>query len=120
MPRVAQAARKGRTVERVSRVAATYQKRTKGRGNGEGTIYPRTEKRRKADGTVELVERWCTAIAVEDRSRKVLYGKTYDEVKKKRDEALRLLADGRPLADERLTVGERCEYWLEHVVKPNR
>ena len=39
------------------------QHRPKGRGNGEGAIYKRLEKRRRRDGTSFELERWCSSAS---------------------------------------------------------
>src|SRR5438874_3805030 len=54
---------------------APTQHRSRSRANGEGSIYQR------ADGT------WCAAIPVEGGKRRVLYGKTRQEVAAKLNKA---------------------------------
>ena len=94
------------------------QRRARSRGNGEGTIYQRTEKRKKADGTVALVERWCVAVTLEGGKRKVLYGRTRQEVAKKLNAAIQARDSGRLVAAPRQTLGQFLDRWLRDVVKP--
>lgn len=54
------------------------------------------------------------------RRRVFVYGRTRAEARDKLDDLLRKAADGIPRARERQTVGEYLDYWLEHVVKPER
>jgi len=75
------------------------------RGNNEGSIYP-------------YRDRWAAAVSLPNGRRKVMYGRSRDEVR-------RLLADalsGRErgtLADARgMTVGTFLDTWLEQVAKP--
>jgi integrase len=79
---------------------------TKRRGHGEGSIY------RRSDG------RWAAALSMEGGKRKFLYGKTRQEVIKRLREAQRLRGDGVPLPDERVTVREYLERWLEDSIRP--
>ena len=88
------------------------QHRPKGRGNGEGAIYKRLEKRRRGDGTSFELERWCSAVTLLDGSRKVLYGRTRDEVAKKLTRALKDLQVGVEPPDQRVTVGP----WLTRFI----
>jgi integrase len=79
------------------------------RGNGEGTITKR------ADG------RWEARLSLPDGKRKCIYGKTRQEVARRMAEALRSVESGLPLADERQTVAQYLESWLEvakHQVEP--
>lgn len=77
------------------------------RGNGEGSIYQR------ADG------KWCASVSLEDGKRKVVYGKTRQEVAQKLTKILRDVHQGLPVqTDERLPVGQYLARWLEHAVKP--
>jgi integrase len=77
------------------------------RGNGEGSIY-----QRKSDGI------WCTAVSLDSGQRKVLYGKTRQEVAKKLTQALQALDRGLPVTAERLTVKQYLERWLNDSAKP--
>ena len=80
----------------------------KQRGNAEGSIY-----QRKSDG------KWCTAITVDGGKRKVLYGKTRQEVAKKLNQALQARDQGLPVLSERLTVASFLQQWLADCVKPS-
>ena len=75
------------------------------RGNGEGTILKRK------DG------RWAAAIVLDDGSRKWIYGKTRRAVARRLTKILRDVAEGRPVINERLTVGEYMNRWLYDVAK---
>src|SRR5689334_14788674 len=79
------------------------------RGNGEGTIY-----QRKSDG------KWCTAITLADGKRKVLYGKTRQEVARKLNSALQAREQGLPVAPDRQTLGQYLATWLEECVRSRR
>jgi integrase len=79
-------------------------KKTK-RGNGEGSIYQR------ADG------KWCSALWAENGKRKVIYGRTREEVADKLVLALADRAKGLPLAVERQTVKQFLVQWLEGTAK---
>jgi len=67
------------------------------RGNGEGTIY-----QRQSDG------RWCASVSLENGLRKVIYGKTRQEVARKLTSTLRDVQVGLPLPSERLTLERFC------------
>lgn len=73
------------------------------RGHGEGTIY------RRAD------ERWVAQLSLEDGQRKTLYGRTRQEVVRRLAQAQRDLQLGLPLADERQTLAQYLEGWLETI-----
>ncbi len=75
------------------------------RGNGEGTIL------RRSDG------RWAAAIVLDDYSRKWIYGKTRREVAQRLTKIQRDVAEGRPVMNERLTVGEYMNRWLYEVAR---
>lgn len=79
----------------------TQRRETKKRANGEGTIT------RRSDG------RWQAALYKPDGSRKFLYAPTREEVHTKLVAAQKALMDGLPLPDERITVGEFLDYWLD-------
>jgi hypothetical protein len=64
------------------------------RGNGEGSIY-----RRKSDGT------WCASLTLENGKRKVLYGRTRQEVVAKLRKAQNDREQGLPIGSDRLTLG---------------
>ncbi|MDE3075754.1 MAG: site-specific integrase [Chloroflexota bacterium] len=73
----------------------------KKRSNGEGTIT------RRKDG------RWQAALYKPDGDRKFYYGATREEVHDKLIQAQDALLQGLPLPDERVTVGEFLDHWLE-------
>ena len=76
------------------------------RGAGEGSIY------RRKDG------RWAAVLTVEAGRRRFLYAKTRQEAAGRLREALRLRSHGVPLPDERVTVGQFMERWLEESARP--
>lgn len=82
------------------------------RANGEGTIAPRPDGR--------YVGAAFVPVTGGGRRRVFVYGRTRAEARDKLDDLLRKAADGIPRAKERQTVGEYLDYWLEHVVKPER
>jgi integrase len=86
--------------------------RKRKRANGEGTIVKRPDGRYHGAAFVPMVGG--------GRRRVFVYGRTRAETRDKLDEVLRDAADGIPRARERQTVGEYLDYWLEHVVKPER
>ena len=71
------------------------------RGNQEGTIMKR------ADG------RWHGRLTVVDGKRKHIYGKTRQEVARRMVELQHELDIGLPILDERQTVGQFLESWIE-------
>jgi integrase len=75
------------------------------RGNGEGTILRRT------DG------RWAAAIVFEGYQRKWIYGKTRRDVSDRLRKIRTDVAEGRPVMNERLTVSEYLNRWLNEVAK---
>ena len=79
----------------------------KRRGNHEGTIKQRT------DG------RWEAQVSLPSGKRRSLYGKTRKEAQDKLRAALRSLDAGLDLLDERRTVAQLLETWLEDVVREN-
>lgn len=109
--RVAQAA-KGRTHTRTTKTGATYQQRGKAKANGEGAIYERIEKRTRTDGSVTLRERWAAAVTLPTGQRKVLYGRTREDVAKKLTQALAAREGGIAPPSRRETVGS----WLVQYV----
>ena len=84
------------------RIAARRQKK---RANGEGTIT------RRKDG------RWQAALYKPDGDRKFYYGATRDEVHEQLVKAQNALMDGLPLPDEKVTLGEYLDYWLDSLRK---
>jgi integrase len=75
------------------------------RGNGEGTIFQRK------DG------RWTAGAEVGGYQRKWIYGKTRREVADRLSKIQRDLAEGRPVINERLSVAEYLNRWLNEVAK---
>jgi len=75
------------------------------RGNNEGGIY-----QRESDGL------WCASVSVELGKRKVLYGKTREEVASKLVSALNDVKNGLTLPSYRMTLGAFLEQWLADVV----
>ena len=80
------------------------------RGNGEGSIYKRS------DG------RWAAVadLGWQDgkRKRKTFYGRTQREVQERLAAGLRSHRQGVPLTSDRLTVGQYLDSWLEETAKP--
>jgi len=91
------------------------QRRPKGRGQGEGAIYSRIEKYTKRDGTVTEVARWCAAISLPNGDRKVLYGRTRDQVAKKLNKALSDLQLGIAPPDQRETVASWVTSYVDDL-----
>ena len=58
------------------------------RGNGEGSIYQREIKRKLKDGSVTSTSVWCAAVSLDSGKRKIVYGKTRQDVGKKLTKAL--------------------------------
>ena len=80
--------------------------RTSGKkGNGEGSVYQR------ADG------KWCASLTLGGGKRRVLYGKTRQEVAKKLNAALLAKQQGIPAPPQRLTIGKLLDEWFERDVK---
>jgi integrase len=77
------------------------------RGNGEGSIYFQ-----------ESRQRWAGAITLEGGKRKVVYGRTRQEVARKLNAALQRKDQGVPFASERLTVGAWLDHWMEESIRP--
>src|SRR3954447_15194380 len=100
----------GRTLYPVSRHSGVTtmdqaSERRRARGNGEGSIYQRS------DG------KWCAAITGHDGKRRVLYGKTRADAAKKRTTALQARAQDAPIPPQRLTVGKLLDEWIERDIK---
>jgi integrase len=76
------------------------------RGNGEGSIYFR-----KAD------EKWVGSITLENRKRKVFYGKTRKEVQEKLKVALREQQQGTLVTTPKQTLAQFLTDWLENSQK---
>lgn len=89
-------------------MADEQERKTKQRGNGEGTIVKR------ADG------RWCAAVHLGyengKRKRKYLYGKTRREVKDALTKTLNDLRQGLPATTDRQTVGQFLTRWYDECV----
>ena len=75
------------------------------RGNGEGTIYPRS------DG------RWGATITLDDGGRKTLYGRNRREVQDLLKEVLRKREDGLLVASAEQLTGDYLARWLEDTVR---
>src|SRR6266550_7267687 len=75
------------------------------RGNNEGGIY-----QRESDGL------WCASVSIEFGKRKVLYGKTREDVASKLVTALNDVKNGLTLPSYRMTLGAFLEQWLADVV----
>jgi integrase len=71
------------------------------RGNHEGTIMKRS------DG------RWHGRLTISDGRRKHIYGKTRQEVARRMIEMQHEIESGLPILDERQTVGQFLETWIE-------
>lgn len=71
------------------------------RGNNEGTIFKR------ADG------RWVAAVTLPDGTRKHYYGKRRTDVAGRLSDALKDIDDGLPPVNEKLTLAEFLQRWLE-------
>lgn len=86
-------------------------RKTRQRGNGEGSIFKRT------DG------RWCAQISLGYeggcRKRKYVYGKTRGDVSRQLTTLLRAVQQGLPVHTEKQTVGTFLSKWLEETVKPS-
>lgn len=89
------------------------------RGQGEGSIFKRTETR--PDGSTG--ERWVASVTLGrgpdgKRRRKTIYGATRKEVAEQLKILLRQQQQGMPIAFERQTVAQFLEHWLQHTVAP--
>jgi integrase len=76
------------------------------RGQGEGSIYQRS------DG------RWTAVISLDNGKRKSFYSKTRKEVQDKLVIALRDQQQGLPMAPEKQTLSQFLGVWLTDSVKP--
>jgi integrase len=90
------------------------------RGNGEGSIYHREQRRTNKDGTLTTRTIWCASVSGDFGKRQVIYGRTRDEVAKKLTKALNRKDANLPFVPVRLTVGVWVDHWLETIVKVNR
>ena len=75
------------------------------RGNNEGSIYQR------ADG------KWCSVLWTENGRRKVVYGRSREDVAGKLALALADRAKGLPIAVERQTAAQFLTAWLEQTAR---
>ena len=76
------------------------------RGNGEGSIY-----HRESDG------KWVGSVTLENRKRRVFYGKTRKEVQEKLKAALHEEQQGTLVPASQQTVGQFLPDWLENTHK---
>jgi integrase len=77
------------------------------RGNGEGSIYQRR------DGV------WCASLRILGGGRKIVYGRTHNEVRRRLTEMVHSKDSG-TLSDARgVTVGEFLDQWMADVVQPS-
>jgi len=75
-------------------------------------------RRPRGQGTQLPDGRWQVRLRLPDGRVKAFYGKTLREAQKKRNDARRLIEQGRPLPDDRLTVADYLQRWLRDVVRP--
>ena len=81
------------------------------RGNGEGSIYQRTN------------GMWCATFSTGynergKRRRRTVFGKTKQAVQKKLRRLTTDIGSGTPIEPQRITVGEYLDRWLADVAKP--
>src|ERR1700694_5768763 len=79
----------------------------KQRGQGEGSIYQRKDKR------------WVASVTLENRKRKYFYGETRKEVQEKLKVALHQQQQGTLVVGPKQTVEQFFSHWLEEVHRPN-
>src|SRR5438105_2899079 len=79
--------------------------RPRSRGNGEGSVYQRT------DG------KWCGAITVAGGKRQVVYGRTRKEAAEKLAAATKDARDGLPRPNLRQTTERYLTSWLNDSAK---
>jgi integrase len=77
------------------------------RGNREGSIV------RRKDGL------WQGAVTLEDGTRKYLYGRSREEIRRKVGAALHAIDVGAMSESHGITVADFLDQWLGEVVKPN-
>src|SRR5688500_13605683 len=82
------------------------QQSRRSRGNGEGSVYQRS------DG------KWCAAVTLPTGKRKVLYGRTRQDVAAKLTTAMGNKQKGLPVSYERQSVATFLRRWLEESVRP--
>jgi integrase len=84
--------------------------KTKKGGQNDGSIY-----------WLEDKQLWCVCVSFDyeggKRKRKYVYGRTREDVQRKRNALLYDRDQGLPLTDNRITVGQYLDRWLEDVVK---
>ena len=80
------------------------------RGNGEGSIFKRTDGRWAA--TLDL------GYTDGKRRRKTFYGKTRREAQEQLTAALRTRQQGLPVITERQTIAEFLRRWLRDSARP--
>jgi integrase len=84
--------------------------RTKRRGQGDGSIFKRGDRR------------WCAIVDLGwengKRRRKYFYGKTRSEAADAVHKAIHAKSQGLPIAIERQKLGQFLENWLEQSVRP--
>jgi integrase len=90
------------------------------RGNGEGAIYSREQRKTRADGTVYIKTIWCAAVSLDFGKRKVIYGSTREEVAAELVRCLGARQSGLPIPGTRLKTTQYLERWLEDTVRPSR
>jgi integrase len=81
--------------------------------NGEGSIYQRS-----SDGLWVGSAYVYTSTGI--RKRKPVYGARFDEVRAKLDRIKGNSANGIPIPDHTITVGDYLDYWLREVVAHKR
>lgn len=77
--------------------------------NGEGTIYRRKDGRYEGAGYVLMPDG--------TQKRRRVYGKTWEEARKKLTEMLAKSDQGIPAADTVESLASYLTYWLDHVVR---
>ncbi|MEU7047191.1 tyrosine-type recombinase/integrase [Streptomyces eurythermus] len=82
------------------------------RPNGGGTIS------RRADG--RYMGRAYVTDTDGNRVRKTVYGATWDEANEKLGKLQDQERHGIPVPSRAWSVGEWLDYWIEHIVRPNR
>jgi hypothetical protein len=77
------------------------------RGSGEGTIHKRTDR-----------EGWAGQLRLPNGRRKTVYGSTRQEVQRKLAQVRRDVEQGAPTTNERQTLGQWLDSWLEDMRPP--
>jgi integrase len=86
--------------------------RPRERANGDGTVWLSRDKRRKRPWAAVLVVGWTPEGKAIKRTR---FASSRQGAERMLAEMRRAHAGGRPLPDDRLTVGKWLVRWLEHV-----